>query len=97
MDPIKNFLSGTIPKDKYEARKIQRQVVHYIVQDGKHYTLLRCLGPDEASYVVREVHKGVCENHTRARSMAVKIIRQGYYWPTIHRDTNEFSKRCDKC
>ncbi|XP_022150033.1 uncharacterized protein LOC111018305 [Momordica charantia] len=29
-----------------------------------------------------EVHEGVCGNHTEARSLSAKAIRQGYYWPT---------------
>ncbi|XP_022156049.1 uncharacterized protein LOC111023017 [Momordica charantia] len=29
--------------------------------------------------------------------MAAKIVREGYYWPTIDRDTKVFAKACDNC
>nr|GEW13436.1 hypothetical protein [Tanacetum cinerariifolium] len=58
----------------------------------------------------QEVHEGACGLHAGARSVVAKIIRQGYYWPTMHRDTKEvvdkynrtqlvndpFKSRCEK-
>ena len=41
--------------------------------------LLRCLGPTNADYVLREVHEGICENHLGGKSLAYKVLRQGYY------------------
>ncbi|GFZ06995.1 hypothetical protein Acr_18g0011650 [Actinidia rufa] len=52
--------------------------------------LLRCLRPEEAEYVLREIHEGICGNHSGARSLAKKIIRQGYFWPTMERDAATF-------
>ena len=48
---------------------------------------LRCLRPDEAEYVVREIHEGVCG----------KALRQGYYWPTMQKDSAYLVQKCDKC
>ncbi|XP_074355737.1 uncharacterized protein LOC141695388 [Apium graveolens] len=31
------------------------------------------------------------------KALAHKIIRQGYYWPTIHQDAIEFVKKCKEC
>lgn len=42
---------------------------------------LRCLVPDEANYVMREVHEGVCGNCLGARSLVYKLIQVGYYLP----------------
>ncbi|GFS43543.1 hypothetical protein Acr_00g0085670 [Actinidia rufa] len=39
----------------------------------------------------------VCGNHSGARSLARKTIRQGYFWPTIERDAATYVRRCDKC
>ena len=58
---------------------------------------LRCLRPDEAEYVMREIHEGVCDSHSRKRSLAQKALRQGYYWPTMHKDLTDFVWRCNKC
>ncbi|GKC71976.1 reverse transcriptase domain-containing protein [Tanacetum coccineum] len=59
--------------------------------------MLRCVGPLQANYIIREVHKGVCGLHARARSVVAKIMRQGYYWPSMHRDTKEVVDKCDSC
>lgn len=46
---------------------------------------------------MREVHEGVCRNHSRSRSLVHKFIRVGYYWPTIQRDAYAYVKTYDKC
>ncbi|GFY95589.1 hypothetical protein Acr_10g0009740 [Actinidia rufa] len=51
----------------------------------------------EAEYVLREIHEGICGNHSGARSLTRKTIRQGYFWPTIERDAAAYIRRCDKC
>ena len=58
---------------------------------------LRCLAPDEANYVLREVHKGACGNHSGARSLVHKVVCAGYYWPTIQADAKAYVKVCDQC
>ena len=59
--------------------------------------LLRCLRPSEADYALWEVHEGACGNHLGARSLSHKLLRQGYYWPTMHHDSIEYVKKCDRC
>ena len=46
---------------------------------------------------MREVHEGIYGNHSGARSLAHKILRIGYFWPTLNQDTTEFVLKCDKC
>uniref|UniRef100_A0A2N9F3F9 Uncharacterized protein n=1 Tax=Fagus sylvatica TaxID=28930 RepID=A0A2N9F3F9_FAGSY len=58
---------------------------------------LRCLAPDEAKYVMREIHKGICGNYLGARALQKKIVRAGYYWPSMQADANKFVQYCDKC
>ncbi|GJZ95845.1 reverse transcriptase domain-containing protein [Tanacetum coccineum] len=41
--------------------------------------MLRCIGPLQANYIIREVHEGACGMHAGARSVVAKIMRQGYY------------------
>ncbi|XP_065050312.1 uncharacterized protein LOC135680360 [Musa acuminata AAA Group] len=59
--------------------------------------LLRCLEPDEARTVLAEVHEGVCKEHIGGRTLAHKILRQGYYWPTMCRDAKAHVQRCHSC
>jgi hypothetical protein len=64
---------------------------------GYSLPLLKCLPDEDASYVLKEVHHGVCENHSGAKALANKIIRAGYYWLTMIRDAKEMVRACDAC
>ena len=104
IDPILEYLTkGKILEDKNEARKIKYQANRYTILIEKLYRrgytmpYLRCLRPDEAEYVMREIHEGVCDNHSGKRSLAHKALRQGYYWPTMQKDSTDLVQRCDKC
>ena len=44
---------------------------------------LRCVEEDEAKYILEEIHEGICRGHTGPRSLVNKIIRTGYFWPTM--------------
>ncbi|GKV28900.1 hypothetical protein SLEP1_g37888 [Rubroshorea leprosula] len=59
--------------------------------------LLRCLTPYEAEYAMREVHEGVCGTHIGGKTLAQKLLRHGYYWPTMVEDAQSYVKRCPTC
>jgi len=59
--------------------------------------LLKCNTNEEARYVLKELHQGICGLHTGARSTLARILRAGYYCPTIQADCAEYSKKCEKC
>ncbi|GJV43380.1 reverse transcriptase domain-containing protein [Tanacetum coccineum] len=40
---------------------------------------------------------GACGMHLKPRSVVAKAIRQGYYWPTMHRDAREEIRKCNSC
>jgi hypothetical protein len=46
---------------------------------------------------MREVHKGICDNHSGARFLAHKLVRARYYWPTMQRDAISYTRAFDKC
>nr|GEY02887.1 reverse transcriptase domain-containing protein [Tanacetum cinerariifolium] len=54
-------------------------------------------GSLQANYIIREVHEGAYGMHAGARSVVAKIMRQGYYWPTMHGDTKEVVDKCNSC
>ncbi|XP_072072044.1 uncharacterized protein [Arachis hypogaea] len=64
---------------------------------GISQPLLKCLNAEEAREVMDEVHEGVCGNHIGGRALAAKIVRIGYFWPTMKRDCIAKVKACDKC
>ncbi|KAL2542193.1 Ribonuclease H [Abeliophyllum distichum] len=56
-----------------------------------------CVGMNEVDYILREVHEEICGNNTGGLALAQKILKQGYFWPTLKKDSLLDTKRCDKC
>ncbi|XP_027067852.2 uncharacterized protein [Coffea arabica] len=48
--------------------------------------LLRCVDEDEAEYLMKELHSGVCGSHMNGHLLAKKIMRTGYFWLTMEHD-----------
>ncbi|XP_057760140.1 uncharacterized protein LOC130980483 [Arachis stenosperma] len=101
---LKYINAGTIPKDELNSQHFRRKASLYTNIAGELYKrgfsqpLLKCLNKDEAEEVMDEVHKGVCGNHIGGRALAAKIIRTGYYWPTMKsRGCIAKVKACDNC
>ena len=40
--------------------------------------------------------RGICGNHSGARSLVHKLVRAGYYWPTMLKDVQAYVKSYDK-
>ena len=91
--PIASYLKdGVLPDRKEAARKLKVQATHFILikdilcKRGFSRPYLRCLIPEKANYVMREVHERVCGNHSGLRSLVHKFIWVGYYWSTMQKD-----------
>ena len=104
MTPIISYLKeGKLPEWKDEARKLRVRTARYLLIDevlykrGFSQPYLRCLTSDEVNYVLREIHEGACGNHSGARSFIHKVVRAGYYWPTVKADAKDYVKVCDQC
>ena len=84
--------SGILPDEKDAARKMKVQASRFVLirdvlyKRGFSRPHLRCLSHDKVDYVMREVHEGICGNHLGAWSLVHKLIRVGYYWPTMLKD-----------
>nr|GEV81025.1 reverse transcriptase domain-containing protein [Tanacetum cinerariifolium] len=102
--PIVEYLKeGTLPSDRKEARKLrikarQYELVEVILYRRSFLTpSLRCVGPLQAEYVIREIHEGSCSMHAGPRSVVAKAIRLGYYWQTMQRDARDMIQKCNDC
>ena len=95
--------SDILPNGKDAARKMKAQASRFVLIKDVLYKrsfsrpYLRCLSHDEVDYVMKEVHKGICGNHSGAQSLVHKLIRARYYWPTMLKDAQAYVKTCDKC
>ncbi|GJV82399.1 reverse transcriptase domain-containing protein [Tanacetum coccineum] len=86
-----------------EARRIRRTTQRFELRTGILYRCsflqpwLRCVGPIQADYVLREIHAGSCSIHSGPRSVVARALRSGYYWPTMHRDARDMIQKCKDC
>ena len=100
---ISYLKNGTLLVERDAARKLKVRASRFVLikdvlyKRGFSRPYLRYLVPEEAKYVMREFHEGICENHSGARSLVHKLIRVGYYWPTMQKDAGAYIKTCDKC
>jgi ribonuclease HI len=100
---IQFLRNGLLPEDKVTAQKVKIQATRFchlgevLYKRGYSEPLLKCLSKTEVDYVLKEIHEGVCGNHSGGRMLAQKTIRTGYYWPTISKDSTLLVKHCDKC
>ncbi|XP_020693548.1 uncharacterized protein LOC110107602 [Dendrobium catenatum] len=100
IDPILTFLQdGVLPEDPTVAVQLRRQAANFTIINGELYKrsftgpYLKCLPPSEANYALREVHSGICGEHLGGRALAQKVLRQGFYWPTMKQDALELVRK----
>ncbi|XP_074573491.1 uncharacterized protein LOC141829917 [Curcuma longa] len=102
--PIRVFLeTETTPVNPDQARLLKRRASRFTLIEDQLYRrsfskpLLKCLGPEDADYVLREAHLGCCGDHPGSRSLARKILLAGYFWPTLQKDATELVNTCVHC
>nr|GEV47403.1 protein NYNRIN-like [Tanacetum cinerariifolium] len=78
---------GTLPNDRKEARKIRIKARQYKLLAGVLYRRsfltpwLRCVGPLQAEYVIREIHERSCSMHARPRNPQQPLTPITAPWP----------------
>ena len=96
-------MDGPQPSDPIEATKLRTRSTRFTNHRGSLYKrgfftpILKCIAGKDVDYVLREVHEGVCGNHIGARALAGKVLRQGYYWPTMLREATDLVRKCKTC
>ena len=40
---------------------------------------MKCVDEEEAKYILKEIHEGVCRDHASPRSLVSKVVRTGYF------------------
>ena len=86
MDSIIQFLKeDMLLEEKIEADKIRRKATSYwLSKDHKLYKrsfpepYLLCVHPEQTESLLEEMHEGICGSHTGGRSLAHRVITQGY-------------------
>ncbi|XP_072066810.1 uncharacterized protein [Arachis hypogaea] len=104
MIPIVEYLKFDIlPEEQKEAYKCRKEAQNYtlvrnvLYKRGISIALLKCVPTSKTEDVLDEVHNGICGNHLRARSLARKVIRAGFFWPTLQKNATNSVKKCQHC
>jgi hypothetical protein len=88
---------------KSKARAVKLKAVKYFLIDQTLYwkdplgLLLRCLDPQEAQKVMFDFHSDLCGGHHFWKTTTHKVLRAGYYWPTLFPDVYREIRACIKC
>eukprot|EP00253_Pinus_taeda_P014823 PITA_14823 len=61
------------------------------------YVLFRCLEKSKANKVLQELHDGPASGHYAGDATAHKILRAGYYWPTLFKDSHSYVSKFQVC
>ena len=105
MDSISLFLEKDIlPEKKSETEKVRRKAPRFwLSEDRKLYKrsfsdpYLLCVHPKASESLLEELHEGVCGSHIGGRSLSHRAITQGYWWPDMQKEAQEYIKKCDQC
>jgi len=104
MTPIISFLQDShLPQDVEEARKVWKRAARFTILNDTLYKrgfsmpYLNCIDEEKAKYILEEIHERVCRDHSGLRSLVSKVVKTGYFWPTMQVDARELVKKCDKC
>lgn len=94
-------LSPEMPKE--ERRKIRVNSRHFVVLGNRLYrkgldgVLRRCVMEEEVPSILSACHDSACGGHFSGQLTGQKILRAGYYWPSLFKDAHSYVRKCDSC
>jgi ribonuclease HI len=102
--PITLFPQGYYhPSDVNEAKRLKHRSRDFVLVGGQLYKkgisqpMLKCVTETEGIQILHEVHNEICGSHSGPKALAAKVIRQGFYWPTIICAANPVTRSCEAC
>eukprot|EP00253_Pinus_taeda_P031150 PITA_31150 len=81
---------------------IQKSVAYSWIQGDLFYTgpdliIRRCVREKEVLDILKSAHDEPCGGHFADQQTAYKVLRAGYFWPSLFKDAKQFVKHCDSC
>jgi len=89
--------------EKTRAQFLKQKARRFCILNGSLYwkeprgILLNCVVEEEAKRLTKEFHIGDCGGHQYWKTTVNKILRVGFYWPTIFADTHKEVTACHEC
>ncbi|XP_068474819.1 uncharacterized protein [Phaseolus vulgaris] len=91
---------GVLPLDPSEAKRVKKRSSKFTLIDGDLFKfgfthpVLVCVHGQQCTRIMSELHEGVCGSHVGGRALASRVLRAGYYWPTLKEDCVGYAQRC---
>jgi hypothetical protein len=83
-----------------DATHVMHRSKGFVLVDNKLYrrdarsgVLMKCVKNEDGYDILREIHEGVCSNHTASRTLVGKAYRASFWWPTAVSDAEELVRR----
>ena len=104
MTPYQRYLAdGILLLEPTEARVVKKNSSRYTLIGGNlfrhgftHPTLI-CVSGEQCTHIMAKLHEGICGSHIGGRALSSKVVRAGYYWPTMREDYTRYAQRCKLC
>ena len=103
---IANFLvTGELPIEwKAQDKKFFHAKVHsyyweepYLFKYCADQIIRKCVPEGEQEGILSHCHDRACGGHFASQKKAMKVLRAGFYWPSLFKDAYTMCKQCDKC
>jgi len=88
------------PKNRRELRlkSASFQLINDVLfQRNFDGVFLRCLEKEESEKMLSKLHAGEASGHFGGDTTTHKVLRDGYYWPTLFKDAHMLSHKCVIC
>ena len=101
MDLLVLFLKeGVLPNKKPEVERIQRKAPRFWLSEEqklfKHSfsgPYLLCVHSEAVEPLLEEMHERICRSHTKGMSLSHRALTQGYKWPSMQKEAQEYIKK----
>jgi len=93
-------VDGLLPQEPMEAKIVKKNANKYTLVDGKLFRhgyihpILSCVSGEQCTCVMAELHEGICGSYIGGRALSSKVVRAGYYWPTMRKDCTRYAQQC---
>jgi hypothetical protein len=93
------------PPDGLEKKKVRdlklKEIIYCLIDHILYWkdplgVILRCLDPQEAQKALTDFHDNLCGGHQFWRTTTYKILRAGYFWPSLFTDICANIRVCEK-
>ena len=103
---IVNYLAAGITPSNLTSPQKERfftDLRHYFWEDPILYRrcvdqmIRRCIPKNEMRAILLHYHSLECGGHFSGQMTTAKVLKSGFYWPTLFKDAHSFVKTCDRC